>query len=560
LASNRQPLSKDRNVAKFVASTLTLILSWTASLTLSNLTFAIHGAGSVNLAPDNGWRAFEIVTQNDSLVGLNDVGYPATATRGTYDGLGTYVVGNMLSINVNHETSDAAISRVDVSISAVRQAVDSKRDFGATPFPTSFVTGMGYAYDRIYDGAYHAITNPNPVAQGTPAIVNYGIANFDRFCSGSSYVPNAFGPNRGLRDAMYITGEEVSGGKFYAIDQATRSMWEVPAFGLGSWENAAQVDTGNATHVAMLLNSDISGSAGDYLRLYVGRKGIDSNADGVIDFLERNGLRGGSVYHFVPTPPASATDLPDGTVSGQWALSTLGALVEDKLEDVHTNPLNGTQLVFADQTDGVYLLDTPLVFSGINFNPAASPVTITQIDNEVAQPLGNPDNLFWSRNGKIYVQEDGDGNEMWQIDENGGGHVRIAQGFSEPSGIIDVSAELGYSPGTVLLSSLQGGGSSGAQLVALVAPVDPYGDFNNDGRVNAADYVVWRKGLGTKYLPGDLNLWRSHFGQVAGGAGGHIDESQQTTAPEPASVLLVALVVLASFSGRRIYRRPERNS
>jgi hypothetical protein len=26
-------------------------------------------------------------------------------------------------------------------------------------------------------------------------------------------------------------------------------MWEVPALGVGSWENAAQVDTGNETHV-----------------------------------------------------------------------------------------------------------------------------------------------------------------------------------------------------------------------------------------------------------------------------------------------------------------------
>ena len=49
----------------------------------------------------------------------------------------------------------------------------------------------------------------------------------------------------------------------------------------------------------------------------------------------------------------------------------------------------------------------------------------------------------------------------------------------------------------------------------LVSQAFP-GDFNGDGSVNAADYVVWRKGLGTAYTPNDYNVWRAHFGQTAG--------------------------------------------
>jgi hypothetical protein len=41
------------------------------------------------------------------------------------------------------------------------------------------------------------------------------------------------------------------------------------------------------------------------------------------------------------------------------------------------------------------------------------------------------------------------------------------------------------------------------------------GDFNVDGRVDAADYVVWRKGLGTIYTSSDINMWRAHFGETA---------------------------------------------
>ena len=45
-------------------------------------------------------------------------------------------------------------------------------------------------------------------------------------------------------------------------------------------------------------------------------------------------------------------------------------------------------------------------------------------------------------------------------------------------------------------------------------------DFNTDGSVDAADYVVWRKGLGTTYTQNDYDNWRTHFGQTAGSSRG----------------------------------------
>ncbi|MEX0612224.1 MAG: autotransporter-associated beta strand repeat-containing protein, partial [Pirellulales bacterium] len=49
------------------------------------------------------------------------------------------------------------------------------------------------------------------------------------------------------------------------------------------------------------------------------------------------------------------------------------------------------------------------------------------------------------------------------------------------------------------------------------------GDFNSDGVVDAADYVVWRKGLGTTYTQNDYNAWRSNFGATEGGSGGFVN-------------------------------------
>jgi hypothetical protein len=91
------------------------------------------------------------------------------------------------------------------------------------------------------------------------------------------------------------------------------------------------------------------------------------------------------------------------------------------------------------------------------------------------------------------------------------------------------------------------------------------GDFNADGTVNAADYIVWRKlngqsGIG---LAADSNFdglvnfvdyfaWRANFGQSIPGAGAG-------SVPEPASVLLMALaalVVAPALSRRHRSRVP----
>ena len=64
------------------------------------------------------------------------------------------------------------------------------------------------------------------------------------------------------------------------------------------------------------------------------------------------------------------------------------------------------------------------------------------------------------------------------------------------------------------------------------------GDFNNDGKVDAADYVVWRKGLGTTHQQNDFEVWRFHFGTSRGsGSGSALPSAGQPSAavPEPAT-------------------------
>jgi hypothetical protein len=43
----------------------------------------------------------------------------------------------------------------------------------------------------------------------------------------------------------------------------------------------------------------------------------------------------------------------------------------------------------------------------------------------------------------------------------------------------------------------------------------PHGDFNHTGSADSADYVGWRKGLGTTYTAADYITWRANFEMVA---------------------------------------------
>jgi hypothetical protein len=72
--------------------------------------------------------------------------------------------------------------------------------------------------------------------------------------------------------------------------------------------------------------------------------------------------------------------------------------------------------------------------------------------------------------------------------------------------------------------------------------VSPPGDFNADGTVNAADYVIWRSGLGATYTQADYTEWRAHFGQTSGSGAAHSGVPEPTSAAFSLLVLAICLV------------------
>jgi hypothetical protein len=118
--------------------------------------------------------------------------------------------------------------------------------------------------------------------------------------------------------------------------------------------------------------------------------------------------------------------------------------------------------------------------------------------------------------------------------------------FEPPSGIFQYGVEYVYN-----ISLINSENRSGVQSqpFRFVLP----GDFNADGTVDAADYVVWRKGLGATYTQDDYGAWRAHFGaSLSPGSGATLPSAEPLSAavPESASLLTLLSAVLLILTRR----------
>jgi hypothetical protein len=131
--------------------------------------------------------------------------------------------------------------------------------------------------------------------------------------------------------------------------------------------------------------------------------------------------------------------------------------------------------------------------------------------------------------------------------------VALAVGFNPAAGdsfdLFDWTSVSGTFDSLVLPALTAGLTWNTSQLyVSGILSVAPglSGDYNYDGAVDAADYVVWRKGIGTESTPANYNLWRTNFGRmIGGGAAARLDAA----VPEPAALPLALLAV--AFGARR---------
>jgi serralysin len=152
------------------------------------------------------------------------------------------------------------------------------------------------------------------------------------------------------------------------------------------------------------------------------------------------------------------------------------------------------------------------------------------------------------------------------------GTTHLALSNSAPAGQPEIRSNLALPAAGQYYVRVTGGAST-AQLYDLqlsIAAAFLTGDYNHNGKVDAADYLIWRNTVGKTGLAlaadgngngtvdsADYGLWKANFGASAGsGAGG--SPVADSTVPEPAAALLAAiggtLAILARYLRRSLAR------
>ncbi len=450
---------------------------------------------------------------------------------------------------------------------------------------TNTVINGGLAYDTIIDRKGVGVTDAQQINWLPDSSGIAETAGFDRFCSANLIHANTFGDERGFEDNIFLLGEETSpdfpptvrDGTFQALDIANETLYAVPDLGYGSWESGTLLDTGREDMVALVLGDDYTDAP---IWLYIGEKDTSAGAE----FLERNGLVGGQLYTWVANDgsetPAdlfgtgtemggtwTPIEVQDPSMAGQAGYDDEGYLLGETLraearsagafffsrpEDVDVNPVDGTQFVVNNTGDGGGEVNPTDLFGDVSVfdvdfdsegNPISGDLTIlydgdTPELNGLDSPfkgIRNPDNLAWSADGYIYVQEDfaydfapedAEGLEeasIWRVAPDGKA-TRIAVidrdvvlpegttdskaetfGASETSGIIDVSEYYGNPAGTDFYLTVQAHGFrdgiisdlnlvEGGQILHLKSELDPF-EMANIGETTA---LIPQAGSSTK--------------------------------------------------------------
>jgi outer membrane protein assembly factor BamB len=163
--------------------------------------------------------------------------------------------------------------------------------------------------------------------------------------------------------------------------------------------------------------------------------------------------------------------------------------------------------------------------------------------NDNTAILGAPfDDDFGHASGAAYVFDVSTGQQLAKLTAS---DAAAGQTFGRGVGI---SGDLAVVASPALLSETAGS----AYVFDVTRNLSSAGDFNTDGTVDAADYIVWRNGLGTTYTQSDYDDWRANFGRSAATAASAPGSAAGSTptVPEPSALLLMTLALAPLLSKR----------
>lgn len=512
-APRRPVLNQSRSRAVRLTAAATLALTAQAALA-SQLTPEPPMMRSDTPATDSGWSIFPIFTVSETISGYQPAGIP--------DGMAAFPLDEAtVRVFMNHELPKG--NGYAYTLATGTALTGSRVSFFDINRTTKAIENAGPAYDTVYDRTGAIVTAAAQINE-----VGHATQGFDRFCSGTGVQAGTYG----FVDDIYFTDEESGtpghphGGSVWALRVGSSELWAVPQLGRGAWENVTPIQSPDPQRmVALLLGNDIAGSP---LYFYYGFKNVVGDGS----FLDRNGLKVGQLYAWKAdngdTSPQQfhgrgasrvGTFVPvavrDPLHAGQpgydqfgylndttliTAATSQGAFTFSRPEDLHVNPSNGLQVVFAstgrgdlfpaDNWGDVYVIQ--MDFS-VRRRVKATLTIIHDADSLPIPDMGirSPDNVTWAGNGFVYAQEDrattpaslfggvsGVEASIWQIDPVSGSTTRIAEmdrsvvvpagttdsgvgqiGHWEASGVIDVTDLFVTAEGeTLLLANVQAHG------------------------------------------------------------------------------------------------------
>jgi hypothetical protein len=431
--------------------------------------------------------------------------FPAFATTAAGSTFGTSVSNSAYRIRVGSDGTLWASDYSDVNgqlfqvqpnlTGGATTSVNIFAGFGGPATPVDATSGAPLTADQTALGP-----DPGcPAGKCTTSFQNHGSIS-------ASYTTGSLA---GGNLVVYTLDEDLDSKHFNAATGSTsdrNSVWQyniggsIPAGGVTANPNA-QLTPGAATPAAPTVPNGLIG---------------DFSAGGIV---------------------ADMTRGPDGKFyleQNRSAGNQPGLLVFDS---------TGTTLLFNSLQASKTLLGDPNavdIFTGvggIDVSPDGKYLATIQIDNDMAIiPLinGIPDIA-----NRLVV----DGGT------NGGNGRDVA--FDAADNLYYVSSGQGMfrgvSPGGHTTTTLTWDGTQ-YTFASVRASASLAGDYNNDGKVDAQDYVLWRKSPATYGGdPAGYNTWRANFGTGGPGAGSSLGGA---SVPEP-SCLVIAMIGLAIAGGCR---------
>jgi hypothetical protein len=250
----------------------------------------------------------------------------------------------------------------------------------------------------------------------------------------------------------------------------------------------------------------------------------------------RADLMGGGVYQAMPNnrPFSISGSIVAGNTAG------IGWAVAGPISSLIPTVRSANYSLIGDKT-GTSLVEAPIGSPDTNGNLIGGPA------NGAIDPLLGPladkggptmTHALLAGSPAIDAGDPGIALNPAEYDQRGAPFVRVFDGNSNGVARIDVGAY-----------ELQ--------------PDGMLGDYNRDGGVNAADYVMWRKLFGTSFAPpfvgadgdgdssidpGDYDVWTEHFGEALPGSGGS-EQSRVESRGSSAGVLNQAVSLNSAESG-----------